>query len=107
MNNSPAINTSTSPSELLAEIARLTAANEALKTKAKNTVKRGLSFKVSLKGAVSVYGMGRFPVTLYATQWTKLFGAATDIATFIEENKSKLAVKEDSAAIVPVSATQE
>jgi hypothetical protein len=50
--------------------------------------------KVSEKGAVSVYGLGRFPVTLYQEQWLKLLGMADDIKTFIEENKDKLKVKE-------------
>lgn len=49
-----------------------------------------LSFKVSEKGAVSVYGMGRFPVTLYYEQWMRLFAAAGDLTSFVEENKAKL-----------------
>jgi hypothetical protein len=53
-----------------------------------------LFFKVSEKGAVSVYGLGRFPVTLYQEQWTKLLGVAEDLKTFITENASKLKVKE-------------
>jgi hypothetical protein len=55
-----------------------------------------LSFKVSEKGAVSVYGMGRFPVTLYYEQWLKLLGAAEDLRAFLEENKSRLKLKEDA-----------
>jgi hypothetical protein len=54
-----------------------------------------ISFKVSEKGAVSVYGMGRFPVTLYYEQWLKLFSATEDLRAFMEENKSKLKLKED------------
>ncbi len=53
-----------------------------------------LSFKVSEKGAVSVYGLGRFPVTLYQEQWVRLLGVAEDLKTFITENSSKLKVKE-------------
>jgi len=53
-----------------------------------------LQFKVSEKGAVSVYGLGRFPVTLYYEQWNRLLGAANDIKAFMEENKSKLKLKE-------------
>ena len=49
--------------------------------------------KVSEKGAVSVYGLGRFPVTLYYEQWTRLFDAAEDLKLFLEENKSKLKLK--------------
>jgi hypothetical protein len=54
-----------------------------------------LSFKVSEKGAVSVYGMGRFPVTLYYEQWLRLLGAAEDLRAFLEENKHRLKLKED------------
>jgi hypothetical protein len=53
-----------------------------------------LSFKVSEKGAVSVYGMGRFPVTLYFEQWQRLLGAADDLRNFLEENKSRLKLKD-------------
>ncbi len=49
--------------------------------------------KVSEKGAVSVYGLGRFPVTLYQEQWTKLLGLSDDIKAFIEEHKSQLKAK--------------
>ena len=75
---------------VLDELARLRAENEALKKK-RNTA---TSMKVSEKGAVSVYGLGRFPVTLYQEQWQKLLQMAEDIKTFIEENKDKLKVKE-------------
>lgn len=73
------------------ELERLRAENEALKQG-----KRGgpVSMKVSEKGAVSVYGLGRFPVTLYQEQWIKLLAMAADIKTFIEENKSRLKTKE-------------
>jgi len=53
-----------------------------------------LSFKVGDKGGVSVYGLGRFPVTLYYEQWNRLLAAANDIKQFMEENKSKLKLKE-------------
>lgn len=53
-----------------------------------------LEFRVSEKGAVSVYGMGRFPVTLYYEQWTRLLERADDLRTFMEENKSRLKLKE-------------
>lgn len=56
---------------------------------------KGLSLKVSAKGAVSVYGMGRWPVTLYRGQWEKLLAAKEEIETFIEANASALSVKED------------
>jgi hypothetical protein len=72
------------------ELARLRAENESLKQKRNTSV----SMKVSEKGAVSVYGLGRFPVTLYQEQWQKLLALADEIKTFIEENRSKLKVKE-------------
>lgn len=77
--------------DLQAELERLRAENEALKT-----TRRGgaVSMKVSEKGAVSVYGLGRFPVTLYQEQWTKLLAMAPEIQAFIEENKAKLKTKE-------------
>ena len=53
-----------------------------------------LQFKVSEKGAVSVYGLGRFPVTLYYEQWTRLLSSTDALHTFLEENKSKLKLKE-------------
>jgi hypothetical protein len=53
-----------------------------------------MEFRVSEKGGVSVYGLGRFPVTLYYEQWTKLLNAVPDLQAFIEENKSKLKLKE-------------
>lgn len=55
-----------------------------------------LEYRVSEKGGVSVYGLGRFPVTLYYEQWTRLLGAADDLRAFLEENKSKLKLKETS-----------
>jgi hypothetical protein len=52
-----------------------------------------MDFKVSEKGGVSVYGLGRFPVTLYYEQWQRLLGAAEDLKTFLEANKDKLKLK--------------
>ncbi len=53
----------------------------------------GLEFRVSEKGGISVYGLGRFPVTLYYEQWTRLLARADELRTFIEENKGKLKLK--------------
>ncbi len=53
-----------------------------------------LEFRVSEKGGVSVYGLGRFPVTLYYEQWTRLLAAVESLKEFLEENKSKLKLKE-------------
>ena len=77
--------------ELQAEIARLRAENEALK---KPAVRGQMSLKVSEKGALSVYGLGRFPVTLYREQWEKLLGMAEQIRQFIQDNDSSLKKKE-------------
>lgn len=78
--------------DLKAELERLKAENEALKNKKNN---RGtLSMKVSEKGALSVYGMGRFPVTLYKEQWMKLLGITEDIKKFIQDNDHLLKTKE-------------
>jgi hypothetical protein len=52
-----------------------------------------MEFKVSEKGGVSVYGLGRFPVTLYYEQWTRLLDASENLREFLEENKSKLKLK--------------
>jgi hypothetical protein len=52
-----------------------------------------MEFRVSEKGGVSVYGLGRFPVTLYYEQWMRLLGASEDLRAFLEENKSKLKLK--------------
>lgn len=79
-----------SDENLKAELERLKAENEQLKTQAA----RGGGIKVSEKGGVSVYGLGRFPVTLYKEQWMKLLGMADEIKTFIKENDSKLKAKE-------------
>jgi hypothetical protein len=75
--------------ELKAELERLKAENETLK----NRGARGISMKVSEKGAVSIYGLGRFPVTLYKEQWQKLLDMAEDIRGFIKENEGKLKTK--------------
>jgi hypothetical protein len=75
-----------------AEIERLRAENESLKNK--KSAEGSLSMKVSEKGALSVYGMGRFPVTLYKEQWLKLLGIADQIKKYIEENNSRLKTKE-------------
>jgi hypothetical protein len=52
-----------------------------------------LEFRVSEKGAISVYGLGRFPVTLYYEQWTRLLASADELRTFMDKNKSKLKLR--------------
>ena len=72
------------------EVERLKAENAALKARAT----RGVSIKVSEKGGVSVYGLGRFPVTLYKEQWTKLLDMADQIRAFIREHDAELKAKD-------------
>lgn len=76
--------------EMKAELERLKAENEALKTRGS----KGISMKVSEKGGLSIYGMGRFPITLYKEQWTKLLEMADDIRAFMKDNDSKLKAKD-------------
>ena len=76
--------------DMQAELERLRAENEALKAKTKGTT----SMRVSEKGGVSVYGLGRFPVTLYKEQWLKLLALAEEIKKFIAENESRLKTKD-------------
>jgi len=72
--------------ELLARIAEL-------EKQSGSRQKGGLEFRVGEKGGVSVYGLGRFPVTLYYEQWIRLLDAADNLRAFLEENKSRLKLK--------------
>ena len=74
------------------ELERLRAENARLKSQGARS--GGLTFKVSEKGAVSVYGLGRFPVTLYQEQWDKLLGQIDDLRAFIDANRASLKKKE-------------
>ena len=78
-----------SDEDLKAELERLRNENAALKKGAA----RGISMKVSEKGALSIYGMGRFPVTLYKEQWLKLLDVTDDIRTFIAAHEGQLKTK--------------
>ncbi len=82
--------TTPSEDELKAELEKLRAENATLKARGS----KGISMKVSEKGAVSVYGLGRVPVTLYQEQWTKLLEVGDDIRAFIAENAARLKKKE-------------
>ena len=75
--------------ELLAKIADL-------EKKAEGRKKGALEFRVGEKGGVSVYGLGRFPVTLYYEQWVRLLDMAKDLREFLEENKHRLKLKDQS-----------
>ncbi len=79
-----------SDEELKAELERLRKENASLKKGAA----RGVSMKVSEKGSLSVYGMGRFPVTLYKEQWLKLLDLSEEIRAFIAAHESELKSKE-------------
>jgi hypothetical protein len=72
--------------ELMARIAEL-------EKKGGTRQKGSIEFRVGEKGGVSVYGLGRFPVTLYYEQWIRLLDAAGDLRNFLEENKSRLKLK--------------
>ena len=78
--------------DLQKEIERLKQENEKLKQDKKKS--KDIFFKVSQKGAVSAYGLGRFPVTLYQEQWTRLLEKKDSILEFIQENESQLKTKE-------------
>ena len=78
-----------SEEDLRAQIEQLRRENEALKRKAE----RAISLKVSAKGAVSLYGLGRFPVTLYKEQWTSVLDMADEIRAFIVEHDAELKTK--------------
>jgi hypothetical protein len=81
-----------SDEDLKAELERLKKENESLKSAAKKPGQ--FSMKVSEKGGVSIYGLGRFPVTLYQEQWAKLLDHADEIRSFIKANESSLKKKE-------------
>ena len=75
--------------DMKAELERLRAENAALK----KVGAKGVSMKVSEKGGLSIYGLGRFPVTLYKEQWTKLLDMSEEIRTFLREHDSELKAK--------------
>ena len=79
-----------SDQDLKDELERLRKENEALKKGASSNIR----MKVSEKGAVSIYGMGRFPVTLYKEQWLKLLDMSTEIRAFIAANEAQLKKKD-------------
>jgi len=76
--------------DVMAELERLRKENESLKKGAA----RGVSMKVSEKGGLSVYGLGRFPITFYKEQWTKLLDMADDIRAFMKEHDAHLKSKD-------------
>ena len=75
--------------DMKSELERLRAENAALK----KVGAKGVSMKVSEKGGLSIYGLGRFPVTLYKEQWTKLLDMSEEIRTFLREHDSELKAK--------------
>ena len=81
-----------SEEDMKAELDRLRDENERLKARQS----RAVTLKVSEKGGLSVYGLGRFPVTLYKEQWTKLLAMADEIRDFIKEHDSELKAKADT-----------
>jgi len=79
-----------SDEQMKQELERLRAENQALK----KTSSKGLSMKISEKGGLSIYGLGRFPVTLYKEQWKKLLDLKEEIVAFLEANDAQLKTKE-------------
>ena len=82
--------------DLKAELERLKQENERLKASSRS--RGGITLKISEKGGLSVYGLGRFPVTLYKEQWAKLLDATDDIRAFLKENDQQLKAKTAPAA---------
>lgn len=78
--------------DMIAELARLRAENEKLRTAA--ATRQRISFKVTEKGGLSAYGLGRFPVTLYRSQWEALAKAMPALVDYIEAHKAELATKD-------------
>jgi hypothetical protein len=78
-----------SDEDLRAELERLRKENESLKKGAA----KGISMKVSEKGGLSIYGLGRFPITLYKEQWAKLLDMSDDIRSFLAEHDAELKAK--------------
>ena len=83
-------NTNVPSNEIEAELQRLRAENAAMK----KASSKGLTLKISEKGGLSIYGLGRFPVTLYKEQWLKLLSMTDEIRAYIESNSDKLKTKE-------------
>jgi hypothetical protein len=79
-----------SEEDMKAELERLRNENAALKKGAA----KGVSMKVSEKGGLSVYGLGRFPITLYKEQWTKLLDMSEEIRTFLQDQDRELKTKQ-------------
>ena len=76
------------------KLARLEAENRALKAQMEERKPGQLRLKVSEKGGLSVYGLGRFPVTLYKEQWIRLLDHADEIKSFLKDNDRQLKAKE-------------
>jgi hypothetical protein len=79
-----------SQEDMLLELMMLREENSKLKANKAN----GVGMKIGTKGALSIYGLGRFPVTLYKSQWEKLIAKVPEIEEFIKANSDKLAVKD-------------
>jgi hypothetical protein len=76
------------------KLARLEAENKALKDQIEQRKPGQLRLKISEKGGLSVYGLGRFPVTLYKEQWKRLLEHTEEIKTFLEQNEQQLKTKQ-------------
>jgi len=76
------------------KLARLEAENQTLREQVEQRKTSQLRLKVSEKGGLSVYGLGRFPVTLYKEQWARLLDYADEIRSFLKANDQQLKAKQ-------------
>lgn len=86
--------TSTVEAALREQLANLQAENERLKTKRREAARKRQTLKVSQKGAVSLYGIRRFPLTFYAQEWDKVLDMAQEIRDFIADHRDELTFRE-------------
>lgn len=95
--NAPAATQGVDPMAILPDTKALQARIAELEAKLK-AKERAITLKVSEKGCVSLYGFGRFPVSLYGNQWQKLIEMAPEITAYIEANKDKISFDKNKAA---------
>lgn len=85
------------------ELVAMIASQQAIIAQQQRAAQRKLTLKVSKKGCIALYGMGRFPVSLYAAQWDKVLGMAEDIRAFAEINRGLLSQGKDDPRFVQVA----
>ena len=92
--NVQAMGNGSDTAELIRQLAEMRAENDKLKAKALSRASARVNFKVSEKGALSIYGLGRFPVTLYLSQYEALNAAWPDVQDFVEEHRAEFTTKD-------------